>query len=78
MLKAPAVSHIRGEVYEVDASTLARLDELEGHPHEYRREVIQVVLDDDSLLKAWIYFYPEPYGFPEVSGDYALCVENTE
>ena len=35
---------IKGEVYEVDASTLARLDRLEGVPHHYRRENIEVQL----------------------------------
>jgi gamma-glutamylcyclotransferase (GGCT)/AIG2-like uncharacterized protein YtfP len=28
---------VSGEVYEVDALTLAALDQLEGHPHFYRR-----------------------------------------
>lgn len=31
---------VAGEVYEVDAATLAALDELEDHPAYYRRTVI--------------------------------------
>lgn len=32
---------IKGEVYDVDADTLARLDRLEGYPGWYDREVIE-------------------------------------
>ena len=31
---------IKGEIFEVDAQTLARLDRLEGHPNFYRRTPI--------------------------------------
>jgi gamma-glutamylcyclotransferase (GGCT)/AIG2-like uncharacterized protein YtfP len=33
---------IEGEVYEVDAATLAGLDQLEGHPRFYRREPLRL------------------------------------
>jgi gamma-glutamylaminecyclotransferase len=33
---------ISGEVYEVDAQTLDRLDRLEGHPRFYRRTVVEL------------------------------------
>ena len=35
---------IHGEVYAVDATTLACLDRLEGVPHHYQREKIEVTL----------------------------------
>ena len=35
-------SSVTGEVYEVDAATLARLDVLEGHPRFYRRRRISL------------------------------------
>src|SRR5690606_19616506 len=41
-----------GEVYEVDAATLARLDRLEGHPSFYRREPI--ALDDGERVEAYL------------------------
>jgi gamma-glutamylaminecyclotransferase len=31
-----------GELYEVTAEHLGRLDEFEGHPHLYRRETMQL------------------------------------
>jgi gamma-glutamylcyclotransferase (GGCT)/AIG2-like uncharacterized protein YtfP len=41
----PAVHHVRGEVYAVDAATLAVLDLLEGHPSWYERRPVEIVLD---------------------------------
>lgn len=43
---------IVGEVYEVDPSTLAALDELEGHPRFYRRTPI--TLADGSLAETYL------------------------
>ncbi|MBF9001707.1 MULTISPECIES: gamma-glutamylcyclotransferase family protein [Vibrio] len=45
---------IRGEVYMVDDATLAKLDELEDVPVEYRRELIATTFGD-----AWIYIYQD-------------------
>jgi gamma-glutamylcyclotransferase (GGCT)/AIG2-like uncharacterized protein YtfP len=33
---------IKVEIYEVDEATLKRLDQLEGHPHFYRRDKVEV------------------------------------
>lgn len=46
LLPCPETRAITGEVYEVDNSTMARLDQLEGHPNFYKREVID---------GAWVY-----------------------
>jgi gamma-glutamylcyclotransferase (GGCT)/AIG2-like uncharacterized protein YtfP len=43
-----------GEVYEVNATTLARLDRLEGHPRFYTRKWVRLV--DGS--EAWMYVLP--------------------
>jgi gamma-glutamylaminecyclotransferase len=50
--------HVVGELYDVDAQTLADLDRLEGHPRFYRRT--EIVLDDGS--KAETYILPARYG----------------
>jgi gamma-glutamylcyclotransferase (GGCT)/AIG2-like uncharacterized protein YtfP len=41
-----------GEVYQVDERTLAKLDQLEGHPYFYRRERIR--LDDGRVVDGYI------------------------
>ncbi len=43
---------VPGEVYEVDAETLAALDRLEGHPHFYRRTPI--TLADGAWVQAYV------------------------
>jgi gamma-glutamylaminecyclotransferase len=44
---------VAGEVFLVDAATLARLDALEDAPRWYRREAVR--LDDGSLAEAYLY-----------------------
>ncbi|MUM76341.1 gamma-glutamylcyclotransferase [Pseudodesulfovibrio sp. F-1] len=56
------VSRVQGEVYAVNEAMLARLDALEDHPTLYRREEVEVALDDGLVVKAWIYFYPHRGG----------------
>jgi gamma-glutamylaminecyclotransferase len=63
------VSPILGELYLVDGWTLARLDDLEDHPFEYRREQIAVIMADGEETRAWIYFHPEPGGYLLAAGD---------
>jgi gamma-glutamylaminecyclotransferase len=45
---------IQGEVYQVDARTMSRLDWLEGYPHAYNRKLIPT-----PWGRAWIYLYRE-------------------
>lgn len=52
-LKEHPDGKVHGEVYEVDAPTLERLDRLEGHPHMYERRLIETV----EGKKVWTYFY---------------------
>lgn len=51
-------TRITGELYEVDDATLARLDQLEGHPNFYERVPIGVGLEDGSNVKAEGYVLP--------------------
>ena len=69
--RAEAVSRIVGEVFQVDEETLEQVDRLEGHPHWYRREEIEVTLADGSNVWAWMYFNESPRGRLIESGDYA-------
>ncbi|XP_060077250.1 putative gamma-glutamylcyclotransferase CG2811 [Ylistrum balloti] len=49
-------NRIKGEVYDVNEPVLDALDELEGHPNFYRREVIPVTCEDGSTLECGCYF----------------------
>jgi len=48
---------IQGEVYAIDGSTLARLDQLEEHPAVYIRRLI-----DTAFGRAWMYLYQDARG----------------
>ena len=62
-------SAVRGEVYEVDRATLARLDILEGHPRFYRRR--RVVLADGSTAETYVLSPEQAAGRPTISsGDW--------
>lgn len=62
MIKRKSGSGVMGELYEVDAACLARLDELEGHPDYYRRTVIPVYSQDtDDMVEASAYLYPDVF-----------------
>jgi gamma-glutamylcyclotransferase (GGCT)/AIG2-like uncharacterized protein YtfP len=45
-------TRIAGEVYDVNAETMAALDRLEGYPSDYTRELIVT-----PWGRAWIYIY---------------------
>ena len=53
-------ARIQGELVAVTAEQLARMDELEGHPDWYRREIVE--LADGG--RAWLYLNPIPPGTP--------------
>ena len=73
-------ARVRGEVYEMTDATavLEVLDEIEGYSLAepdtslYTRIVTPVTLEDESVVKAWAYFYNAPLGGAEriASGDY--------
>ncbi|WP_101759902.1 gamma-glutamylcyclotransferase [Oceanicoccus sp. KOV_DT_Chl] len=60
---------VQGEVYEVDNSTLEKLDELEGHPDWYQREQITTVYG-----AAYLYLYLGDVGHCSkiVSGEWII------
>jgi gamma-glutamylcyclotransferase (GGCT)/AIG2-like uncharacterized protein YtfP len=81
-------SFVRGEVYRIRDRTqlLAELDAYEGcgpeHPvpTEFRREVVEVVLDNGDKLKAWAYLYSRSTnGLKRIeSGDYLEFIKQGE
>ena len=54
ILPLNAGQSVAGELYHVDDATLARLDQLEGVPYMYTREVIDV-LERGNPVKAYVY-----------------------
>ena len=48
-------THVKGEVLTVDDDGFKSMDRLEGYPHLYRREQIQVHLVGGGNVLAWVY-----------------------
>lgn len=70
---------VLGDVYQLpNKTTLAALDDYEGvgsafeEPHEYRRQLVEVVLETGERLKAWTYIYNWPLNnlAPIAGGDF--------
>jgi gamma-glutamylaminecyclotransferase len=57
---------IVGELYEVDAATLAALDRLEGHPRFYKRT--EVALIDGTTAETYLLPRTQVTGRPVVRG----------
>jgi len=53
MVRSVGDSRVTGELYEVAASTMKRLDILEGHPDFYTREEIH--LEDGTGAQAYLF-----------------------
>jgi gamma-glutamylaminecyclotransferase len=90
LARGPAVHHVRGEVYAVDAAMLAEIDRLEGHPTWYERRPVRVVLegaakaarktagpvfgDAPATLDCETYFNDRPLGALSPNGDYGTVL----
>ena len=69
--KKKPVSVIYGEIYLVDANTLANLDRLQYQPTWYYRELVEIMIDGlDSIEICWIYFFSNQQGSLVESGKY--------
>lgn len=56
---------VAGELYHVtEPSVLMALDDLEGHPTLYRREIIPVIEEDGEQCHAWCYIWSRPSSYP--------------
>lgn len=66
---AGGATAVCGELWEVDDDTLSRLDELEGHPGFYERQMVQ--LDDGRSALAYLPQPEQTRGCPRIaSGDW--------
>lgn len=66
---AGGATAVVGEVYEVDAGTLAALDRLEGHPEFYRREPVD--LEGGERALTYLLDAAQAAGAPRIaSGDW--------
>lgn len=52
----PSVSHIYGEVYDVDESTLHAIDKMEQNGRWYTRRPVQLVDENGQQMVAELYF----------------------
>lgn len=55
LVREPTDKHVKGELYEVDEEVLMSLDDLEGHPIVYRREIIETYDAEKEKRLAWAY-----------------------
>ena len=51
---------IEGELYEVDEWTFMTIDNLEGHPHFYCRELVDLEVNNKKE-RGWLYFLMQDY-----------------
>ena len=52
-----AAVQVQGEVWAVDAATLAALDQLEGHPDWYQRKSVRVLISEKDI-ETFMYIIP--------------------
>ncbi|WAM36708.1 gamma-glutamylcyclotransferase family protein [Caldicellulosiruptor acetigenus] len=50
-------SKVAGEVYEVDETLIKEIDDFEDEGELYRRQEVDVILNDNKVIKAWTYVY---------------------
>ena len=55
VFKQESTNPVKGELYMIP--TLKYVDTLEGHPHLYRREKVNILDSRDKVHKAWLYFF---------------------
>lgn len=53
---------VKGELYEIDEDVLKSLDELEGVPVAFKREIIEVIDESGDMKLAWAYVAPKYFG----------------
>ncbi len=64
VMVAGGATAVVGEVYDVDAVTLAALDRLEGHPRFYERRTVR--LEDGDEVAAYMLPIEQAHGRPRI------------
>lgn len=57
-------SVVQAEIYQVDDTTMARLDRLEGYPNFYNRQEVSVQVAG-KVESAWVYFMSNPPNYAQ-------------
>ena len=60
-VESASKSSVHGVLLEVNPETLAILDQKEGHPIRYRRQLLSVYTADQRPHQAWVYQVTKPY-----------------
>lgn len=55
MVREKSETGVKGELYEIDDDVLRSIDELEGHPTVYHRELVEVFSKSGERVLAWAY-----------------------
>lgn len=55
LIREPTDMPVKGELFQIDEDVLNRIDELEGHPVVYKREIIEVFDESGERVLAWAY-----------------------
>lgn len=64
---------VEGEIYEVDAALLQRLDEFEEAPHLYERKLVSMALDSAQPVEAYVMRPERVRDAPRIeSGDWCV------
>jgi len=58
MVRESSETGVKGELYDVDSKVLKTLDDLEGHPVVYFRDIIEVINEKGEKVLAWAYLRP--------------------
>ncbi len=55
MVREPGADPVQGELWEVDEACVAQLDQVEGVPRLYQREVVELVAPFSQPAETYLY-----------------------
>jgi gamma-glutamylcyclotransferase (GGCT)/AIG2-like uncharacterized protein YtfP len=73
----PDLNHdVWGLIHEVTADDLEHLDEYEGYPDYYRRDLMPVQTASAKILSAWVYSVVHKNDFVPPTREYVAIIKN--